>query len=139
MEDKIAAINARLKAAKTGVAVCLRGDKLSLRATLPPRPGSDHTKPCQQYIALGVYASPEGLKNAEAKAKRVGADLVLDKFDWSEYSPNPQTQSDALSVSEWTHKFEEDYFNRRKRTPQSETTWKKIIELPSNFYLQTSD
>ncbi|MGF1499307.1 MAG: hypothetical protein ACFB8W_21145 [Elainellaceae cyanobacterium] len=45
-------INQRLKAAKLGIRVAQRGDRLSLRATFPPRPDSPKTKPYQQYLAL---------------------------------------------------------------------------------------
>ncbi|MEP0980540.1 hypothetical protein [Leptolyngbya sp. FACHB-17] len=53
-------LNNRLKSAKIGVTVRCRGDRLSLRATLPPKPGGTDWK--QQDIALGIYASPAGLK-----------------------------------------------------------------------------
>jgi hypothetical protein len=43
-------VNQCLKAAKLGIRVAQRGDRLPLRATLPPRPGSDKTKPYQQFF-----------------------------------------------------------------------------------------
>ena len=55
-------VNQRLKAAKLGIHVAQRGDRLSLRATLPPRPGSGKTKPYQQYLSSGIYANPAGFK-----------------------------------------------------------------------------
>jgi integrase len=123
--DQVAAINARLKAAKIGVAVCLRGEKLSLRATLPPRPGSNKSKPYQQYLSLGIYANPEGLKQAELRAKELGSRLALEKFDWNQYQADcaADLPVKAMTVKDWVEKYERDYFNRRERTPQSETTW----------------
>ncbi|MBU7582190.1 MAG: hypothetical protein KAF91_04655 [Nostoc sp. TH1S01] len=50
------AANQCLKAAKIGVRVETRDDRLSLRATLPPNPGSNKIKPHQQYITL-VHAA----------------------------------------------------------------------------------
>jgi len=49
-------INDRLRVAKIGVRVEARGDRLSLKATLPPKPGSGKTKPYEQYLALEIYA-----------------------------------------------------------------------------------
>ncbi|MEH1778909.1 MAG: hypothetical protein V7K67_32245 [Nostoc sp.] len=62
MKWTVEAVNERLKAGKIGVKVEARGDRLSLRATLPLKPGSDKTKPYQQYLALGIYANPTGLQ-----------------------------------------------------------------------------
>ncbi|MBN3886176.1 MAG: hypothetical protein V7K64_17945 [Nostoc sp.] len=68
MKLTIEVINDRLKAAKIGVKVEARGDRLSLRPTLPPKPESNKTKPYQQYLASGIYANPAGLQRAEAEA-----------------------------------------------------------------------
>ncbi|MEH2270409.1 MAG: hypothetical protein V7K68_18660 [Nostoc sp.] len=68
MKLTIEVINDRLKNALIGVRVEARGDRLLLRATLPPKPGSNKTKPHQQYLALGIYANPAGLQRAEAEA-----------------------------------------------------------------------
>jgi hypothetical protein len=74
-------LNARLKAAKLGIKVYQRGNCLSLRATLLPRPGSTKLAPHQQLITLNVYANPAGLKKAEAEAHRIGTLLAIGKFD----------------------------------------------------------
>jgi hypothetical protein len=49
--NRIDLINKRLKAAKIGVAIEVRGDSLSLRATFPPKPGETGA-PRQQRISL---------------------------------------------------------------------------------------
>ena len=142
ISDQVSAINSRLKAAKIGVAVCLRGERLALRATLPPRLGSSKTKPHQQYLSLGIYANPEGMKQAELRAKELGAMLALEKFDWCQYQFDNQAEQPAKlpTVGDWIERFEQYYFNKRERTPQSETTWeteyKEVFEkLPSQRYL----
>lgn len=115
-------INKRLKAGRIGVAVCQRGDRLSLRATLPPKPGinkPDH----QQYLSLGCYANPAGLQFAEAEAKKVGGLLAQGQFDWAEYLQESQ-QHQAGDAQAWINKFEADYYSRRGHTPTTETTWK---------------
>jgi len=121
---------------------CLRGERLALRATLLSRPRSSKTKPHQQYLSLGIYANPEGLKQAELRAKEMGAMLALEKFDWCQYQFDNQAEQSAKLpiVGDWVERFEQYYFNRRERTPQSETTWeteyKEVFEkLPSQRYL----
>ncbi|WP_174783275.1 integrase [Dolichospermum sp. UHCC 0406] len=115
-------VNARLKAGKIGVAVCQRGDKLSLRATFPPKSGTG--KPHQQYLALGCYANPAGLQFAEAEAKKVGGLLAQGRFEWSEYLDQGLQSAPISSAKNWIQKFEVDYYSRRGKSPTTETTWK---------------
>jgi hypothetical protein len=70
--DSEAAINQRLKAADIRLRV-VRNRKLSLRGTLPPRPGE--TKPKQTYLSLGLDATPYGYRMAEMKAHKVWSQL----------------------------------------------------------------
>jgi hypothetical protein len=115
-------VNQRLKAGRIGVTVCLRGDRLSLRATFPPKSGT--SKPHQQYLALGCYANPAGLQFAEAEAKTVGGLLAQGKFDWSKYLDQELQPAPVGTSKNWIEKFEADYYSRRGRTPTTETTWK---------------
>lgn len=122
IEDCIRQSNARLKMARVGVAILMRGDRLCLRATFPPRPGSRFTKPTQQILALGIRANHEGLNHCEKLAKKIGGELSLGCFRWDEYIKIDSEESSSL-VSEWIDSLESDYFSRRKRTSQSQTTW----------------
>ncbi|HIK42127.1 hypothetical protein [Thermoleptolyngbya sp. M55_K2018_002] len=79
-------INAALSNPETGVRLLLRGDKLALRATLPPRPGSARNRPAQTTIALGVYATPSGLEYARARAFDLASELSRSAFEWSHWS-----------------------------------------------------
>ncbi|HLP88600.1 MAG TPA: hypothetical protein VK184_08435, partial [Nostocaceae cyanobacterium] len=88
-------VNKRLKDGRVGVAVCQRGDRLSLRATFPAKPGIDKP-PHQQYLSLGIYANPAGLQAAEAKAKEVGGLLAQGRFDWRDYIEAKQEEIDIL-------------------------------------------
>ncbi|GAB4465598.1 MAG: site-specific integrase [Elainellaceae cyanobacterium] len=119
-ENRLAQANGRLKAGRVGVAIEQRGGRLLLRATLPPKPGSSKTKPFQQRLALSYRANPAGLKLAEIEAKKVGAQLDAGEFIWEPY----QARVQPLSVADWVERFEADYFNRRRRSPESETTWR---------------
>jgi hypothetical protein len=120
-------INQRLKAAKIGVRVEVRGDRLSLRATLPPKPGSNKTKPYQQYLARGIYANPAGLQRAEAEAHVVGGLLSKGKFDWAEYLSGEQ-EIGAGNWGQWIDKLRSDYFAQKGDTPNAQFTWKNDYE-----------
>lgn len=117
-------VNARLKAGKTGVVVCQRGDRLSLRATFPPKPGSSKTNWHQQYLSLGIYGNPAGLQKAEARAREIGGLLAQDKFVWTEFLEPLPIDEQKSDTEAWIAKFEEDYYSRRGRTPTTEQTWK---------------
>ncbi|NJO50228.1 MAG: site-specific integrase [Leptolyngbyaceae cyanobacterium RM2_2_4] len=119
---RVAQANGRLKAANTGVTIEVKGNRFVLRATLPPKPGSKSQRPYQQRIFLSYHANPAGLKLAEQEARKVGALLDCKQFDWQPYVKNDVQQT--LTVADWVEKFERDYFTRRERNPQSETTWK---------------
>ena len=78
----VEAINQRLKAGLIGLSVLQRGNRLYLRGTFPPKPGSGKIRPHQQTLALGVYANPAGLEFAEARAKELGALIAQQRFSW---------------------------------------------------------
>ena len=112
-ELSVEAINQRLKAAKTGVSIKQRGDRLALRATLPPRPGSGKDKPHQQYLSLGIYANPAGLQRAEREAQRLGLLLAEGKFDWNLYL---NAQPEGETVGYWLEKFKDHCIRSILRT-----------------------
>lgn len=96
------AVNQRLKAGNVGLTVYLRGDKLYLQGTLPPKLGSKKAKPHQQRIALKIYNNPAGLETAEARAKELGGKLARGQFSWLEVEGG---KSDADSCRNWIERF----------------------------------
>jgi integrase len=133
----IEAVNERLKAGKIGVKVEQRGDRLSLRATFPPKPGSNKENWHQQYLSLGIYANPAGLQRAEAEAKIIGGMLARGEFDWSRYLGE---ERDAQTCGYWVEKFKEEYFAANGNDPTKQQTWKRHYEacfnkLPANVNL----
>jgi len=120
---KINQANGRLKAAKTGVTILQRGDRLYLQAVLPPRPGSKKFLPCQQQIALGIHANASGISLAEKEARRVGYLRDAKEFDWGLYGCSHIAQ--LQTVAEWIGKFE-----GVKRPTISVTTWKTDYQRP---------
>ena len=87
LDVRIAQTNQRLKAARLGLQIERRSDKLSLRGTLPPRPGSARLNPYQQRISLDLPATPTGLKQAEQEAKVIAGQMIQKTFDWRHYLP----------------------------------------------------
>lgn len=82
-EDKILKIldkaNTQLKSANTGIIIYkpTNSNRLSLRGTLPPKPGSKKQKPHQQTIPLGINCNAAGIKKAKLEAQKLGAASIL--------------------------------------------------------------
>jgi len=115
--------NGRLRAAKVGVSIVQKCDRLYLQATLPPRPNSGKANPYQQQVALGIYANPAGISFAEKEARKVGALLASRAFDWSLYVR--KEEPDTETIASWIQEFEES-----KRQTISVTTWKTDYARP---------
>lgn len=110
ISGKLAQVNGRLRAAKVGVGVEVLGDRLRLRATLPPRPGSQKTNPYQQRISLGLPANLDGLRQAEKEARLVGAQLAAREFEWSRWVSG--ATGDKLVCGVAIAKFERHYLDQ---------------------------
>jgi integrase len=135
IDGRIAQANGRLKSARAGVAIERRGDRLWLRGTFPPKPGSGRDKPYRQKVSLGVSASVAGVQHAEKQARLMGAQLQSNSFIWSDWVDFDSES--RHSVSSWIERFEKDYWSRNDRNDQSETTWdsdyrKTFSKLPLN-------
>ncbi len=106
VDQRIAAINTRLKAGTVGVRVERRGSCLSLVATLPPRPSSrsKKTKPHQQRISLGLLTNPKGLKQSEEEARLLGLRLATRQFDWP-LDRDAVEDASGLPCAKWVEKF----------------------------------
>jgi len=115
--------NGRLRAAKAGVSIVKKCDRLYLQATLPPKPKSGKANPYQQQIALGIYANPAGISFAEKEARKVGALLASRAFNWSLYLRKEEPATET--IASWIQKFEES-----KRQTVSTTTWKTDYARP---------
>ncbi|GAB4145139.1 MAG: site-specific integrase [Cyanobacteria bacterium J069] len=129
LDDRILQTNQRLKAARMGLQIERRGDKLSLRGTLPPRPGSHRLNPHQQRISLNLPATAEGLKQAETEAKIIAAQLLQNSFDWHSYLPvKGGGRLSQMDLPEKLAAFQQDFWTRQEtaENPASvRTTWEK--------------
>ncbi len=63
------------------VKILRRNRKLALRGSLPCKPGQG-SGTRRATISLNIFANPEGVKVAQAKAQRLELDLNLDRFSW---------------------------------------------------------
>ncbi|MGB7251670.1 MAG: site-specific integrase [Phormidesmis sp.] len=134
LDPAIATVNQRLKAAKLGLKIERRGEKLNLRGTLPPRPGSPKLRPSQQRIPLGLPAHKAGLKQIEKTAKVIAARLIEQTFDWQDYlGPLAGLSQTGADLSVQIAAFEHHFFQLRleesngshHRLASVRTTWEK--------------
>jgi integrase len=130
IDQQIIKVNQRLKAAQFGLQVERRGQKLSLRGTLPPRPGSARLRPHQQRISLNLPATATGLKQAEQEVKVIAAQLIQNCFNWQHYLPvaggGRLHQMDlAQQVAAFQQHFLQDWERHPSisETASAKTTW----------------
>ena len=79
LSENIAQVNLRLTLCK----VKQQGNRLYIRATLPTKDGTNKKS---QLLKTGTIATPEGLHIAEGKAKKLESDLMLERFNWSDWN-----------------------------------------------------
>ncbi len=127
LDKSLAQVNQRLKAAKLGLQVERRGDRLNLRGTLPPRPGSAKLRPYQQRVPLKLPATKAGLKQCEQTAKIIAAQLLQGIFDWRDYlGPAAGLRMTGVDLSAQIDAFERHFFaTRHAETSAAKTTWEK--------------
>ncbi len=70
LEQLLNKANSQLKQGNIGITIFKRGNKLSLRGMMPPKPGSKSNKLSQQTISLGIYANAVGIKTAKIEAQK---------------------------------------------------------------------
>jgi integrase len=121
IDEQISQANKRLKTAKIRASIERRGDKLWLRATLPPKPHATKTEWHQQKVSTGLNATPAGLQSAVIKAKQMGVELDSGKFNWGNWI---ETATAPDTIGAWLERFEADHWGKTKKTQQSLTTWK---------------
>lgn len=107
--ETLSGINERLKAAGIRLKVEQRGQWLNLLGTLPSKDGKGRK---QQRLALGLDATPYGLKEAERMAMTVWVQLGRGQFSWADYLRVPLDTCGA-----WVLRYKEDWFKRRGSSP----------------------
>lgn len=118
IDGRISQANGRLALGKVGVSIERINDRLYLRSTFPPKPGSDRITPYQQRLALGVHANPAGVSHAEKQARLIGAALDCKSFGWLDYCPVTAKKTDIATIAHWLREFE-----KSARSSVGEVTW----------------
>lgn len=136
IERRLEEVNGQLQQCR----LVVRGRKLSIRATFPPRPGE--SAPIRTHIPTGCFASHAGLKAAIEKARAVDADLLAGRFDWTPYLKGRlRSLKPAETVKEWVDAYTADHWmHEDKSNPNKRNSFKKNYEmfferLPGNVEL----
>lgn len=129
LDKSLNQVNQRLKAARLGLQIERRGERLNLRGTLPPRPGNARLRPYQQRVPLKLPATKTGLKQCEQTAKVIAAQLLQGIFDWRDYLGSAAgLRMAGADLSAQIGAFEHHFFEtRRSEAPAAslQTTWEK--------------
>ena len=123
IEAEVRTANLALKADCYRVRIELRGKKLSLVATLPPKATSNKRKAYQQRISLKLNASRLGLRKAKAEAIKLGDQLDRDKFTWDDWIDILSDEPEVKTCSYWLDKFKAHVWP--KLPEDKEYNWKK--------------
>jgi len=144
LEQEIKNLNDRLRIDRTMVSLSLRGGRVRLRATLPPKPGTGHKKPTRYDLNLGIPASREGLKQAELRAREIGRKLALGGFDWADYLDSDEDEGDRplkrLTVRDWVKRFKAHYMGSHKVAEATwQNTWETIFRKLDGYKDESGD
>ncbi|MBE9030573.1 site-specific integrase [filamentous cyanobacterium LEGE 11480] len=127
LDPQIQTLNTRLANARMGIQIERRGEKLNLRGTLPPKPGSDRLRPHQQRLSLGLPATKQGLKQIEQEAKVIAAQLIQKSFVWHDYlAVGSGKRLSQLELADQIQAFEKSFFgmaHRMVNPAATKTTW----------------
>lgn len=119
-QERLNRANGRLKAGRIRVRLQVMNQKLYVRGTFPPAPGSAKDGPYQQRIALGLPANPRGLALAEEQAKAIGVALEGGRLDWADWRGTR-----AETVGEWIERF-------KRKWRGAAITWRTDYQQPFN-------
>lgn len=120
LDKALTTINIRLRAARLGLKIERRGEKLSLRGTLPPRPDSPKLQNSQQRIPLGFPANKAGLDKIEKTAKVIAAQLIEGTFDWQNYIDieTAAVSHESPDLAAQIEAFKVHFFKSRENSPK---------------------
>jgi integrase len=133
LEYTFEAVNERLRRDRVKVSLYQRGDRLWLRATLPPKPGSDRPMSYQQKISLGLPANEDGFKRAEGEARLLRSLLTSKEFDWRMYLSAERLPENKPSAK-WIEEFRSHYMETHSLKESTWVNqWQKVYgRLPAN-------
>ncbi len=118
-EYSLLEVNERLKDARVRLRLMVRGGRIWVQGTFPPKPGSDRPRPYQQRFTLKLSANPDGFRRAEHEARLIGAELEAREFRWEKYL-SPDRLPESKPCRKWIAEFREHYLTRNELKP---STW----------------
>lgn len=122
LKGKLNQANGRLLAAKVGVTIEVKGNRLYLRATFPPLPDSSLSHSYQQRLALLFSCQPRwNISCTSSKPVHVGALLDCKEFSWQPYL---KAAGHTLTLGHWIEHKKQFHWQTTPRTQASLTTWK---------------
>lgn len=122
--NKLETYNNRLKAAKLGTRIEVRGERLYIVATLPPKPSSDREWH-QQRIALHKLSNHEGLSYAYKQAQLIGGQIATNNFNWENWV---NAKTDIKTLGEWIEEGKRRYLENGKKEETWESEYWKIYK-----------
>ena len=107
VNDKFATQGSKLKIEK-------RGEKLTIRGSLPSREDKNNFK--IQRISLGLKANISGLEEAKKKLQLINLQLELNQFDWVNWIGKPYKEEikEGFEFPKKLNQFEEFFFKENK-------------------------
>jgi integrase len=117
--------NQHLKSTRTRLSIHRDGESLLLRGIFPPKPQSGKLSAYKQRLYLNLPTTASGVRLAESKAIEIRELIDSDHFDWNQFLSPKSEVKPSFNIGFWVLSLEQDYFNRRERTPKSQLTWDK--------------
>ena len=136
MDEALRSVNGRLKAAKHRCSIVLRGNRLSLVATLPERDNLAQRK--QQRISLGLDATLGGLEQAERRAIELSFQLREGTFTWDAWTAPPEAETTLPTLADFRSAAERLHATKYRSDPaRGAAAWSKkwqpaLRKLPEN-------
>lgn len=119
--------NSRFRQQGINLSLELRSNRLMIRGTLPPRPGSPQKEPYRQRLDTGFMPTRLGVQEAEKRLRAVQASLDNKTFSWEAFAvltSLSKHQKDALIIEKAILIAEKEYFKTRDKTNRKKQhTW----------------
>lgn len=127
VDTVIDAINGANRAQGTRVSILRQGNALSAQAQWKV---TGEVSPKQRKLSLGLKATPSGIREADKQAKAIWSAIQIGedpkKAITSKTAQAKQTTASRLTVGIALTEFEKTYFEERRRTASTETSFKRL-------------
>lgn len=119
--------NTRFRQQGIPLSLELRSNRLMIRGTLPPKPGSPQKEPYRQRMDTGFMPTRLGIQEAEKRLRAVQSSLQDETFSWEKFAvvnSLPRNHKDLLTIEKAMMTAEFEYFKTRDKTNRKKQhTW----------------